>query len=157
MSAMEAICDADLTSQIRDPRLLQFYDYWRDRRGHRRFPRRSDIDPLQVRYVLGYVMMVDVEPHDSPRYRVRLHGSEMAQRARYDLTGKFLEDLPDTEYRAYVLGRCASLVRKGDPEIIHHDRVLDGEVRKYEALWLPFSENGSDVTMLMCALIYAQR
>jgi hypothetical protein len=157
MSAIEAICDADLTRQIRDPRLLQLYDYWRDRRGHRRFPTRRDIDPLQFRYVLGYVMMVDVEPHDSPRYRVRLRGSEMAQRARYDLTGKFLEDLPDSEYRAYVLGRCASLLRKGDPEIIHHDRVLDGEVRKYEALWLPFSENGSDVTMLMCALIYAQR
>ena len=98
-------------------------------------------------------MMIDVCA-GSPRFKVRLHGTELVLRARYDLTGRFLENLPNVEYRAYVLERCASLLTRGEPEIVHHNRILDGEIRHYEALWLPFSEDGRSISMLLCALIY---
>jgi hypothetical protein len=153
MSAAELVRQGDISGEIKDPRLLQLYWYWQERKGARRHPSRRDIDPLEFRYILGHVMMIDVL--DSvPRLRVRLHGTEMVQRARYDLTGKFLEDLPNPEYRTYVLKRCKAMVQEGEPAIVRHDRVLDGEVRKYEALWLPFSEDDKQVTMLLCALIY---
>ncbi|HEX3498365.1 MAG TPA: hypothetical protein VHT04_03490 [Stellaceae bacterium] len=35
--------------------------------------------------------------------------------------------------------------------------MLDGRRRNYEALWLPFADDGSAVTMLLCALIYENR
>jgi hypothetical protein len=153
MSAATVATDAPLRGKIGDLRLQKLHAYWLACKGARRYPARRDIDPLQFRYVLGHVMMIDVQA-SSPRFRLRLHGSELVRRARYDLTGKFLEDLPNHEYRSYVLERCASLVATGEPAIVHHDRVLDGEVRRYEALWLPFSEDGDNVTMLLCALIY---
>jgi hypothetical protein len=61
----------DLPSQIEDRRLAQLYDYWLSRKGSRRFPSRGDIDPLDFRYVLGHVMLVDVL-RDPVRFRVRL-------------------------------------------------------------------------------------
>jgi len=153
MSPALAADPADLAAQIRDPRLARLYAYWVECRGARRFPARRDIDPLEFGYVLGHIMMLDVlvEPL---RFRVRLHGTGMVTRAQYDLTGKFLDDLPITEYRAYVTERCRSLVADGEPQLVHHDRVLDGHKRRYEALWLPFSDDGVTVTMLLCALIY---
>jgi hypothetical protein len=156
MSTSELVRQGDISGEIRDSRLLQLYWYWQERKGTRRHPSRRDIDPLDIRYVLGHVMMIDVL--DSvPRFRIRLHGTEMVRRARYDLTGKFLEDLPNPEYRDYVLMRCDILVQSGEPAIVHHDRILDGEIRQYEALWLPFSEDDQQVTMLLCALIYDQQ
>ncbi len=144
---------ADIAAAIRDERLLRFYLYWVERKGARRFPSRGDVDPLDFHYLLGNVMLVDVVG-DPLRFRVRLHGSNMVMRAGYDLTGKSLDDLPIPEYRRYVIERCKGLVKTGAPLVVQHDRVLGGRPQRYEALWLPFSSDGTRVTMLSCALIY---
>jgi len=98
-------------------------------------------------------MLLDVL-RDPLRFRYRVHGTEMVRRAGYDLTGKFLDDLPISEYRKYVQQRCERLVRDREPLLVHFNRTLDGRTRHYEALWLPFSEDGETVNMLLCALIY---
>jgi PAS domain len=101
-------------ADIRDFRLQRLYEYWLAKKGQRRFPSRRDIDPIDFPYVLGHVMLVDVL-RNPLRFQVRLHGTEMTAKAGYDLTGKFLDDHPVTEYRRYVMERCASLLRDGDP------------------------------------------
>jgi hypothetical protein len=143
-------------SDIRHGQLRRLYEYWLEQKGERRFPSRRDIDPVDFPYVLGHVMLVDVLCNPL-RFRVRVHGTEMVAKAGYDLTGKFLADHPITEYRRYVIERCAGLVRDGDPLIVRHDRALDGKPRRYEALWLPLSDNGQDVTKLLAAVIYDQQ
>ena len=145
--------EIDLTLEITEPRLLRLYHYWLDRRGERRFPARRDIDPLDFGYVLGYVLLIDVL-RDPLRFRVRLHGTTMAERAGYELTGKLLSELPDAKYRDYVIERCEGLVASGMPVAVRHERLIDGRFQPYEALWLPFSEDAQNVTMLLCALIY---
>ncbi len=144
----------ELPAAIRDPRLRRLYEYWSVARGGRRFPARRDIDPLDIPYVLGNLMLVDVL-HDPERFRVRLHGTAMVARAGYDLTGKQIEELPISEFRDYVLERCRQLVRAPEPLWVQHDRELDGRRFHYQALWLPFSDDDIGVSMLMCALIYA--
>ena len=84
---MPYVLDSDLRelpSQIEDRRLARLYDYWLSRKGTRRFPSRRDIDPVDFHYVLGHVMLIDVL-RDPLRFRVRLHGSDMARWANYDL------------------------------------------------------------------------
>ena|SRR5689334_10833774 len=144
---------ADVRGELRDTRLRRLYDYWSTCRGQRRWPARRDIDPLEFRYVLGNVMLLDVLA-DPLRFRVRLHGDNMARRAGYDLTGKLLDELPITDYRTYVTERCKALIDTGEPTVVRRDRVLDNRTRRYEALWLPFSDDGRRITMLLCALIY---
>jgi hypothetical protein len=138
---------------VKSPRLARLYRYWLERKGYRRFPRRRDIDPLDMQYLLGNLLLIDVL-RDPLRFRVRLHGTNMVMRARYDLTSKLIDDLPIPEYRDYVLARCRALVETGQPLAVLNDRVLDGRLMRYEALWLPFSEDGVSVSMLMAALIY---
>jgi hypothetical protein len=98
-------------------------------------------------------MLLDVI-REPLRFRIRLHGSVMAEAAAYELTGKWIDELPIGDFRTYVLRRCAALIASGEPIAVHHSRTLDGQRRRYEALWLPFSDDGAVVTMLMCALVY---
>jgi hypothetical protein len=143
----------DIAAGIQDSRLRRLYEYWLIKKRDRRLPARSDIDPLDFTYVLGHVMLLDVL-RDPLRFRVRLHGTDMVMRAGYDLTGKLMDDLPDPDYRRYVRERCEGLVRTGDPLVLRHDRTLDRRTQRYEALWLPFSDDGQNVTTLLCAIIY---
>jgi hypothetical protein len=141
------------SAQIAEPSLRRLYEYWLGKKGESRLPARRNIDPLDFPYALGRIMLVDVLG-DPLRFRVRLHGSEMVRRAGYDLTGKTLDDLPDSEYRSYVVGRCKNLIASAEPALVHHDRVLDNRTWRYDAIWLPFSDDGTTVAMLLCALIY---
>jgi hypothetical protein len=146
----------DIAAAIREPNLLRLYNYWLDRKGSRRFPTRREIDPLDVRYALGHIMLVDVLPAPV-RFRMRLHGAVLVERAGFDLTGKTFDAIPDPAYREYVIRRCEGLVLSGRPLVVHHDRLIDGWPMPYEALWLPFSEHGANVTMLLCSVFYETR
>jgi hypothetical protein len=138
---------------IQNARLRRLYAYWLEKKEQRRFPSRKDIDPVDFPYVLGHVILVDVM-RDPLRFRVRVHGTEMVAKAGYDLTGKFLDDHPITEYRRYVMERCEGLVRDGEPLLVRNERSLDGKPRRYEALWLPLSDDGRHVTKLLAAMVY---
>ena len=109
--------------------------------------------PIDLGYVLGHIMLVDVL-RDPLRFRVRLHGTEMVMRTNYDLTGKLLDELPHAEYRKYVLERCRDLIADARPLRVEQNRPIGGRLHRYEAVWLPLSEDGKTVTMLMCGLIY---
>ena len=153
MSAIDEPVSEDLAPRIGEPSLRRLHEYWTEKRGGRCLPARRDIDPLDFPYALGSIMLVDVL-RNPMRFRVRLHGSEMVRRAGYDLTGKLLDDLPDSEFRSYVIERCGRLAADPRPALVRHDRVLDGRLWRYDALWLPFSDDGNSVAMLLCALIY---
>jgi hypothetical protein len=146
----------DLAAQLRDPRLGRLYAYWLERKRGRRYPARRDLDPVDLRYILGHLMLLDVL-REPLRFRFRLHGSEITSRVRYDLTGKFMDELPDPAYRDYAIARCKGLVATGEPLVIRRDRTLDGQPWVYEALWLPFAEDGTEITMLLCAMMYEDR
>jgi len=44
---------ASFRDQIRHPDLQRLYDYWDSRRGGRRYPARSDLDPVEFGFALG--------------------------------------------------------------------------------------------------------
>jgi hypothetical protein len=46
-------------------------------------------------------------------------------------------------------------VEVGEPLATVHDRVLDDRLWRYEVVWLPFSDDGAEINMLLCALIYS--
>ena len=81
-------------ADIVNPKLQRLYEYWVAKRGDRGLPARADIDPLDMTFVVGNVILVDVSTGTPPRFRIRLHGTTLAQRVGYELTGKMLDELP---------------------------------------------------------------
>jgi hypothetical protein len=144
---------AELRLETFDPRLQRFYAYWDERRRGRKFPARSDLDPTEFAYILGFVTLIEVQ-YAPLRFRFRLHGSELVRHGGYDMTGKGIEDVPGEENKRALHERCLSLLESRQPQLVRSARLLDGRPMRYEAVWVPLSDDGETINMLMRALAY---
>ena len=131
--------------------LFALHQYWLSRRRGHRFPSRADIDPLDIPYLLGNVMLVDVR-REPPSFCVRLHGSSMAERLGRDLTGQNLSQTPALDSRANVVRCCAKVLADEAPLIENGRDSRHNRTWAYEALWLPLATDDR-IDMLLCAEI----
>lgn len=144
---------AALLDKIKTPCLRRLYAYWDGRRQGREFPARSDLDPLDFRYALGHVILLDVLA-DPRRFRFRLHGSELAARSGYDMTGKLIEELPNPTNRALLVERCRTVMETRQPMALIDERFVGPRRFGYEAVWLPLAKDGVQIDMLMAGVVY---
>lgn len=82
---------ADTLPAFRSVRTEALYRYWRSRRADG-LPRRSDIDPSEIKSLLPYVLIVDIY-RDPFRIFYRLVGTAVAHFSGLDFTGFFLDEL----------------------------------------------------------------
>jgi hypothetical protein len=136
---------------IRAPALRRLHGYWDARRGARRFPARADLDPVDFPYILGRVTLVEV--HENPRrYRWRLVGTWWRERFGLEGTGMWADEWPFPDQRAAVLRAYDLVVSAGHSLVFDRSARLDDRQLVVETLFLPLSENGTDVSMIVVAL-----
>ena len=90
-----------------DVRLRGLAGYWDSKRAGRRFPARADLDPLELKGLLGFLLLVDVVRQDSDssgqpgglRFRYRLFGTEFVFYHGSDLTGRWLDEIANSAGR----------------------------------------------------------
>lgn len=138
---------------IQDPALARLYAYWNAKRGAREFPSRADIDPLDLGYVLGCLMLVDVA-YDPIRFRLRLYGTNLADRMGFDLTGRGLGEHPCAEFRTKVAQKWRETVETRQPTHAKVDAWMDDRRLSYESLRLPLSSDGALIDMLLVAVVH---
>jgi hypothetical protein len=144
---------ASLPSQIRHPRLIRLYEHWDAKRNGRPMPSRADMDPLDLPFVLGHLLLMDVTGPPL-RFRYRLIGSALTQRAGRDLTGRFVNELPEGDYRKSVIEWHTSVVEDRAPRRRLTRRVIDARWQHYEILTMPLSSDGESVDMTLTGLYY---
>jgi hypothetical protein len=139
---------------IQTPLLLRLLEDWERRRRGRAMPARADFDPLDLKYLMGKLLLVDVL-RDPLRFRFRLVGTEPVKQAGIDLTGRSLDDYPYPETREHLRALYTAAVTTRQPLGSSQARlVLDGRLRRYEALLLPLASDGETVDMLMIGVVY---
>jgi hypothetical protein len=123
--------------------------YWRGKRGARRMPSRSDIDPSELKPYLPRISLVDVVP-DERRFVYRLAGTEEVALRGYDPTGKPVGEGffgPNRElafaHYGYVVDHKAPYCYRGDFD------VQDGAIENEDVIFLPLSEDGDNVNMIL--------
>lgn len=142
--------------EIAAPALLRLLAYWEAKRGERRWPRRSDIDPVEFPYVLGNVTLIDVVG-SPPQFRIRLFGENLARKVGVELTGQTLDAIPFPELRAHLTMRCCQIVERGTPYRTKGEYLMDGRQSRHEMLALPLSTDGVRVDMLLVAFWFTER
>jgi hypothetical protein len=142
-------------SVIREPKLLRLYDYWMERRGTRRYPARADLDPLDMKFLLGELLVLDVF-YEPLRFRYRLHGTKLVTRAGFDMTGKWVHDWPAPEYRARLTNAYSRTIEAGEPQRGERAIFDDGHWREYEFLILPLAANSHSIDKLLTAMVYSR-
>jgi hypothetical protein len=117
-------------------------------------PSRADLDPIDIRFVIGDLILADVIDETPPRFRIRLHGTNLSERTSFDLTGKMLDEMPAPEFRELSYRSFRKVVRTGEPLHAIADRVLDGRTHRYEAILMPLSSDGEAVDRLLIGMIF---
>lgn len=140
--------------EISHPKLKRLYEYWCEKRGDRRMPSRADLDPLDMTFIIGNIILVDVIDGSPLRFRIRLHGTNLVQRVGYELTGKMLDELPQNEFRKLAQESFTSVATSAEPIAGKRDRVIDDRFARYETVIMPLSSDGKRVERLLVGLIY---
>jgi hypothetical protein len=117
-------------------------------------PCRADIDPIEMRFALGHVLLVDVERAPRPRFRHRLVGTHIVERAGYDATGRYLDEIPDTELAARVVESYERALATKQPVWQKLDDIVDGRSTKLELVRLPLASDGENVDMILSAAYF---
>ena len=134
---------------LRDERLRRLYLYWQDKCGSRRMPSREDVDPVDLTYCLGYLCLVDVEPGEPPRFRFRVDGSNCVNISGIEMTGRYVDEIPQSDYRTVMETAYRQLARTKAPHFYADDEVWDDRRYRTEGLLLPLSNDGETVNMLI--------
>jgi hypothetical protein len=127
-------------------RLRDFDAYWRSKMQPGRLPARGDIDPADIKPLLPYLMIVDLE--FAPfRVRYRLSGTKIDD---YNgvLTNRYLDeiDLIPPDMQARIITLFQSTIRERRPFFVRDYLVtLSGSRHPvYGGVW-PLSSDGSTI------------
>ena len=120
--------------------------YLARKRGERPMASRADIDPIEIREFLPYVVLVDIE-RQPLRVYYRLVGTRIAE-FYGEFTGTWMHDRPISEaYRQIAEGIYRTLIETQAPVYgITHMRTRTDAMVSYEWGYFPLSNDGVNVT-----------
>jgi len=141
-------------SEINDKKLERLYRYWCDKRGSRGMPARADIDPLELRDLMGSLFLIDVA-RKPLRFRYRLAGGRIVELVGNELTGRSVDEFKYMNARLPLREQCGDVVENLRPAFMV---MLVGRMGKRmicRQLVLPLSSDGNSVDMLFGGAVYA--
>ncbi len=138
-----------------DAELRLMWDYWLARSRDGRLPARGDIEPLDLRSIMGALTILDViDGGDRPRFKYRLWGTRVLELFGEELTGKFADELGfDKEGR--IQAALEDVWRTAEPHYwqrpLPPDRQLD--YVSYRRLALPLGDDGVTVDRILLMMV----
>src|SRR3546814_3279971 len=100
---------------------------------------------MQMRPALGHIMLLDVLDGGAD-YRYRVYGSEIAQRAGFDMTGKCTSELPTGSLASlFFIAVYQAVLLRPEPVYTWHQMPVDITVNTWHRLVLPL--HGPDGTI----------
>lgn len=134
------------------PLLQRLHAYWDGKRAGRVYPGREEIDPLELKFMLGNLILLDIEP-EPLRFRYRLFGTEIARRQGFDMTGKYLDQHPWPELATLARAVYLEVLRTGEPAKIHREGLIDDQYVHHDSVILPLGHQ--QVEMLLIGVVFA--
>ncbi len=137
-------------------RLADLKAYWDTKRGRRRMPAASEIDPVEMAAHLGQLCLIDVI-HRPLRFRWRLMGSSVVDTLRLDATGDYLDEAAGPEAFESIAESCRWVVRERAPLRSLGTLPHAGFGRiAYESVELPLSVDGETVDRILSQVVFTR-
>lgn len=134
-----------------DPRLKALLDYWRGKCGPGRLPARADIDPLELKPLLGNINLIEVvsQPEGGLRFRYRLFGTEFVFYHGGDMTGQWVDQIGNPVYRQNLVDLYNHVVATSATPMLSYDYLLDSRRHRFQAVILPLASDGKTIDMIL--------
>lgn len=136
---------------MKHPSTRELYDYWQRLRGSRPAPERTEIEPSDIRRILGDTFILEVSGRDD--YRFRLAGTRVCALYGRELKGKDFLSFWTGKDREAIATLLAAVSQDAAAAVLGmsgrsaHDRDLACEV-----LLLPVRAKGSGFTRIIGSL-----
>jgi len=134
------------------PKIRRMHDYWLAKCAGRPMPSRADIDPLELRDCLGNLCLVEVTGETPPRFRFRLDGSNLVLSTGFDMTGKFLDQMPDETYRGFVAAIYRRVLETGVPVFVVNQEDWKDYHLQVNSVTMPLSSDGARIDAILDAV-----
>ena len=139
--------------QLEDSRLQRLQSYWCEKTDNQDAASVTSIDPADMRYVLGYLMLMDVL-ESGYDFRYRLYGTLISERFGRDVTGKTVRQFGDREYIvSFVLGAYQAVMERRQPLLTIHYPKNASETSSWTRLILPLRDETNEITRLLVGQI----
>lgn len=126
--------------------------YWQAKRAGRSMPARADLAPSDLRKYLDSIAMIDVLPNEEG-FRYRLVGTALTQYFLKDPTGVLVAEAWPKEAGELALKVRENLRRvvaaRAPVQVWGTLRWPDFPPEPFVALYIPFSDDGEHVTMII--------
>ncbi|MEO9904347.1 PAS domain-containing protein [Nisaea sp.] len=140
-------------NQLEDERLQRLLSYWREKADGRTGASIASIDPTEMRFVLGYLMLLDVI-EDGFDFRYRLYGTMISERFGRDVTGSTLRQFGDREFIiSFFLGSYQAVTDRRQPLLTVHYPKHTSETASWTRLILPLKDENDEITRLLVGQI----
>tara|TARA_R110002167_G_scaffold121454_3_gene299695 strand:+ start:1545 stop:2180 length:636 start_codon:yes stop_codon:yes gene_type:complete len=140
--------------KFKSTKALELVSYWNEKRGKRRMPSRSDVDPLDLRSHMGSLILIDVE-HEPLRLRYRLIGTHITTAMARDSTGKYYDEIYPPEILAHIYDSFRWIFDHKKPlRTFGQAFYPDKNFYEYESLNMPLSDDDDVVNMVLGELIF---
>lgn len=127
-----------IRAAIQSPILRRAVDYWASKRGARAMPDRRDIEPLELRDVLGYISLIAIE-RNPYRFFFRLDGTKQVELFRIDCTGRYLDECFDEQHLRVAMKSYQQVSETGQPSYYRRQLPFHERVISYEIVILPLA------------------
>ena len=148
---------ADIDTADWHPRLVELYRYWRSIHPAHGLPGRQHLDPAAIPHLLSTIWMLDVR-REPLRFRYRLVGTRIRERAGRELTGLWLDEAhPTTWQNPQAAARLEALVRTGIPSRRRGKPTLfyaHRDWREVENLMLPLATDGKTIDVILVITVF---
>jgi hypothetical protein len=138
------------------PELQFLYEYWQSKRAGRVMPPRAELKIRELKAHLGWISLIDVLPDD---FRYRLIGTRITAYFRTDTTGQTVTEtfarVPKAG--AMMLALLKAVASQGIAIRTYGNLSWMGnDLEDFESLFLPFSDDGKTVNMIMNPFVFDQ-
>ena len=144
---------------LQHPVLVFLKTYWDAKRAGRPMPSRADIRPADMKEHLGWIILLDALG-DCSDFRYRTIGTRVTQYVLADATGKTIAEAIGPYGEEAVAETMKAFHRKAandkQPVRAHGDADwLGRHILRFDALFLPLSDDGEQVNMILSAFTFA--
>lgn len=124
------------------PRVRQLHDYWQSKRHGRAMPARADIEPVEIKPLLPYLIIADLFA-DPVRVRFRLAGTKVCEAFGFNIAGRWLQELELSADDAFWIQQYSRVMASHAPVYGRTSGWL-GTIELFHADWalFPLSRDG---------------
>lgn len=131
-------------AEIQNNKLIKLFDYWNSLRNGRLMPSRSDINPVDLAFMLGWILLIEIYPDPTGQepflFRYRLSGAELDKVSRCSLQGHWANELNDSFQRYATIHAFKEAAETAAPNFYRVSLKQRGEkYLTYERITLPLS------------------